>query len=293
MDREEMNMTENKEAERWDLVIEPTSSLFDLHLKEVWKYKDLITLFIKRDFAAQYKQTILGPVWHLVQPILTTAIFLLLFGKIANIPTDGIQPVLFYMSGITIWNYFSACLINTSNTFVINAPIFGKVYFPRLVIPLSVVFSNIIRLGIQFALLLAAMIWYHFNGFPINVGLNWLWIPVLVLLIAGISLGLGIIISSLTTKYRDFAILITFIIQLLMYVTPIGYPMSFLAHSKYKRIIDLNPLTGIVESFRFALFGKGAFDYHGLLYSFGFMVISLFIGLFIFSKVERSFMDIV
>jgi lipopolysaccharide transport system permease protein len=290
---EDVYMSVNKEIENWDLVINPRGSLFDLNLKEVWRYKDLISLFIKRDFAAQYKQTVLGPVWHLVQPLLTTAIFLLLFGKIANIPTDGIQPVLFYMSGITIWNYFSACLTNTSNTFVTNAPIFGKVYFPRLVIPLSVVFSNIIRLGIQFALLLAAMIWYQFNGYPMTISANWLWIPVLVILIAGISLGLGIIISSLTTKYRDFAILITFIIQLLMYVTPIGYPMSFLAHSKYRRIIDLNPLTGIVESFRFALFGKGAFDFHGLLYSFGFMIISLFLGLFIFSKVERSFMDTV
>ena len=286
-------MTENKEKESWDLIIRPRSSLFDLHLREVWHYKDLISLFIKRDFAAQYKQTILGPLWHIIQPILTTAIFLLLFGKIAKIPTDGIQPVLFYMSGITLWNYFSACLTNTSNTFVINAPIFGKVYFPRLVIPLSVVFSNIIRLGIQFSLLLTAMIWYHFNGFPMTITLNWLWIPVLVLMIAGISLGLGIIISSLTTKYRDFVILITFVIQLLMYVTPIGYPMSFLSHSKYRTIIELNPLTGIVESFRFALYGKGAFDYHGLLYSFGFMVVSLFLGILIFTKVERSFMDTV
>ncbi len=164
-------MIENKEKENWDLVIRPQSSLFDLHLKEVWHYKDLIGLFIKRDFAAQYKQTILGPLWHIIQPILTTAIFLLLFGKIARIPTDGIQPVLFYMSGITLWNYFSACLTSTSNTFVINAPIFGKVYFPRLVIPLSIVFSNIIRLGIQFALLIAAMIWYHFNGFPMTINI--------------------------------------------------------------------------------------------------------------------------
>jgi lipopolysaccharide transport system permease protein len=286
-------MKEINEEENWDLVIQPRGSFFDLHLKEVWRYKDLIALFIKRDFAAQYKQTILGPVWHLVQPILTTAIFLLLFGKIANIPTDGIKPVLFYMSGITIWNYFSACLTNTSNTFVLNAPIFGKVYFPRLVIPLSIVFSNIIRLGIQFGLLLAAMIWYHFNGYPMTITVNWLWIPVLVLLVAGIALGLGIIISSLTTKYRDLAILITFIIQLLMYVTPIGYPMSFLNHSKYKHIIEANPLTSIVEAFRYALFGKGTLDLQGLLYSFVFMLVSLLIGLIFFSKVERSFMDTV
>jgi lipopolysaccharide transport system permease protein len=291
--KKKRRMTENTEKEDWDLIIRPRSSFFDLHLREVWNYKDLIGLFIKRDFAAQYKQTILGPVWHVIQPILTTAIFLLLFGKIANIPTDGIQPILFYMSGITLWNYFSACLTSTANTFVVNAPIFGKVYFPRLVIPLSVVFSNIIRLGIQFSLLLAVMIWYHFKGFPITIGMNWLLIPVLILLIAGISLGLGIIVSSLTTKYRDFAILMTFIIQLLMYVTPIGYPMSFLSHSKYKRIIELNPLTGIVESFRYALFGKGSLDLTGLIYSFTFMLVSLILGLLIFTKVERSFMDTV
>ena len=286
-------MTEKKEEEGWDMILSPRSSLFDLHLREVWHYRDLIALFLKRDFAAQYKQTVLGPLWHMIQPLLTTVIFLLIFGKIANIPTDGIQPVLFYMSGITLWNYFSASLTNTSNTFVTNAPIFGKVYFPRLVIPISVVLSNIIRLGIQFGLLLAAMIWYHFNGYPLTISLNWFWIPVLALLIAGISLGLGIIISSLTTKYRDFTILITFIIQLLMYVTPIGYPISVLAHSKYRSIIELNPLTGIVESFRYVLFGKGAMDLHGLMYSFGFMLVSLFVGVLIFSKVERSFMDTV
>ncbi len=286
-------MTKNKEAENWDLVIRSRSSWFDLQLKEIWHYKDLVFLFIKRDFSAQYKQTILGPLWHLVQPILTTAIFLLIFGKIANIPTDGIQPMLFYMSGITLWNYFSACLTSTSNTFVSNAAIFGKVYFPRLVIPISIVMSNIIRLSIQFGLLLIAMIWYQFNGYAIHITINWLLIPVLILLIAGIGLGLGIIISSLTTKYRDLSILIGFIVQLLMYVTPIGYPISFLANSKYRKIIELNPLSGIVESFRYILFGKGAFDLHGLLYSFCFMIVSLFIGLLIFSKVERSFMDTV
>ncbi len=288
-----MTMVIHKKEEDWDLVIKSRSAWFDLQLKEVWRYKDLIALFIKRDFSAQYKQTVLGPLWHIVQPILTTAIFLLIFGKIANIPTDGIKPVLFYMSGITLWNYFSACLTSTSNTFVLNAAIFGKVYFPRLVIPISIVLSNIIRLGIQFGLLLVAMIWYQFNGYLLHITFYWLWIPVLVLLIAGIGLGLGIIISSLTTKYRDFSILITFVVQLLMYVTPIGYSISFLAHSKYKKIIELNPLTGIVESFRYVLFGKGAFDSHGLVYSFGFMTISLLIGVLIFTKVERSFMDTV
>jgi lipopolysaccharide transport system permease protein len=197
------------------------------------------------------------------------------------------------MSGISLWSYFSGCITNTSNTFVINAAIFGKVYFPRLVIPLSVIFSNIIRFGIQFGLLLAGMIWYHFHKFPLQITVNWLWIPVLVSLVAGIGLGLGIIVSSLTTKYRDLSILIKFIVQLLMYVTPIGYPMSFLAHSKFRSLIELNPLTGIMESFRFALFGKGALDIHGLFYSVTFMLVTLIIGLLIFSRVERTFMDTV
>jgi lipopolysaccharide transport system permease protein len=279
--------------EDWDLVIKPQSSLFALHLADIWRYRDLLVLFIKRDFVAQYKQTILGPIWHLVQPILTTLVFLLLFGRIAHIPTDAIQPILFYMSGITLWNYFSICLTNTSNTFVNNASIFGKVYFPRLIIPLSIVLSNLVRLGIQFGLLIATMIWYHFHGYPIQIGLSWLLIPILILLMAGLGLGLGIIISSLTTKYRDLSILMTFIVQLWMYITPVGYPMSYLEHSKYVVYIKLNPLSSLVEAFRFALFHKGAIDGGGLIYSFIFMIASLFIGLLIFSKVERSFMDTV
>jgi lipopolysaccharide transport system permease protein len=282
-----------QDKEEWDIVLQPGASLFDLHLGDLWRYRDLLILFIKRDFIAQYKQTILGPIWHIIQPILTTFVFLLLFGRIAHIPTDDIQPILFYMSGITFWNYFSVCLTNTSNTFINNAAIFGKVYFPRLVIPLSVVLSNLVRLGIQFGLLLATMIWYHFHGFPMHIGLSWLWIPVLILLMAGLGLSLGIIISSLTTKYRDFTILMGFIVQLWMYVTPVGYPMSYLANSKYRLLINLNPLSSIVETFRFALFGKGTIEYHGLLYSFGFMIVTMLIGLLLFSRIERSFMDTV
>jgi lipopolysaccharide transport system permease protein len=279
--------------EHWDLVIKPKASSFDLHLQDIWKYRDLLVLFVKRDFITQYKQTVLGPIWHIIQPVLTTFVFLLIFGRIAHIPTDGIQPVLFYMSGITLWNYFSACLSSTSNTFIVNASIFGKIYFPRLVIPISVVLSNLIRLAIQFGLLILTLIWYSFHGYPVHIGLSLLWIPVLIMLMAGIGLGLGIIISSLTTKYRDLAILMTFIVQLWMYVTPIGYPMSYLQHSKYKLFISINPLSSIVESFRYALFQKGSFDGMGLLYSFIFMLISLFIGLVIFGRIERSFMDTV
>lgn len=284
----------NDTTEHWDLEIKPKASLFDLNLKEVWKYRDLMLLFVRRDFVAQYKQTILGPIWHIVQPILTTIMFLFVFHTVAKIDTDGVEPILFYMSGITVWNYFSACLTATSNTFVANAHIFGKVYFPRLVLPLSVVMSNIVKLGIQFALLLAAMAWFAvFRGLPIEFGINWLLIPVLIVIMAGIGLGLGIIISSLTTKYRDFTVLIGFAVQLLMYATPIAYPLSFLKANGYGALVQWNPLSPIVEGFRYALFGKGTFDALSLGYSVGFMTIVLIIGAVFFSKVERTFMDTV
>jgi lipopolysaccharide transport system permease protein len=289
-----MSMSEESDIMvEWDIVIKPKSSLLDFNLADLWRYRDLLILFVKRDFIAQYKQTILGPIWHLIQPILTTFVFLLLFGRIAHIPTDGIEPVLFYMSGITLWNYFSVCLTSTSNTFVNNVAIFGKVYFPRLVIPLSIVLSNLVRFGIQFGLLFVVMIWFQFHGYPLHFGLSLLWIPFLILVMAGLSLGLGIIISSLTTKYRDLTILLSFIVQLWMYVTPVGYPMSYLENSKYHLLISLNPLTSIVEAFRHVLFGKGNMQTSGLLYSFCFMLFSLLIGLLVFNKVERSFMDTV
>jgi lipopolysaccharide transport system permease protein len=281
-------------SEPWDLVIKPSNSLFDLNLKEIWRYRDLLLLFVKRDFTAQYKQTILGPFWNLIQPILMTLMFLLVFGKIANIPTDGIKPsVLFYMSGITIWNYFSVCLTSTSSTFVTNAPIFGKVYFPRLVMPLSIVISNIVRFGIQFALLLAMMIYFNFAGYPLHLQWSWLLVVPVLLLMGGLGLGLGIIISSMTTKYRDLTVLMTFAIQLYMYATPIAYPLSYLAHSRYKTLIELNPLTPVVELFRYALYGAGTFTTGSILYSTVFMIVSLVIGLLIFTRVERTFMDTV
>ena len=288
-----MNHT-NDTTEQWDLEIKPQASLLDLNFKEVWRYRDLMMLFVRRDFVAQYKQTILGPLWHIIQPVLTTIMFLLVFGKIANIPTDGIEPILFYMSGITIWNYFSTCLTATSNTFIANANIFGKVYFPRLVLPLSIVISNIIKLGIQFGILFLGMVWFAvFRNIPIEFGVNWLLIPVLVTIMAGIGLGLGIIISSLTTKYRDFAVLIGFAIQLLMYATPVAYPLSFLKGKSFAGIIEWNPLSPIVEGFRYALFHKGSFDYLSLGYSALFMIVVLVIGAVYFSKVERTFMDTV
>ena len=287
-----MITTQNKQP-TWDLIIEPKAALLDLNVGEIWQYRDLLWLFVKRDFTAQYKQTILGPLWHFIQPIFTTIVFLMVFGKIANIPTDGIEPVLFYMSGISIWNYFSACLTATSNTFVANAGIFGKVYFPRLVMPLSSVMSNMVKFAIQFILLLAVMGWFGMKQHHFYMGTSWLLIPLLVLMMAGLGLGLGIIISSLTTKYRDFSVLIGFAVQLLMYATPVAYPLSFLKTKSFAAWIAWNPLTPIVEAFRYALFGTGTVDSWGLLYSGGFIVVTLLFGMVIFSKVERTFMDTV
>jgi lipopolysaccharide transport system permease protein len=277
----------------WTEIITPHTGLLDLHLGEVWKYRDLLWLFVKRDFVAQYKQTILGPLWHVLQPLFTTFIFLLLFAKIAKIPSDGIPPILFYMSGITIWNYFANCLTTTSSVFIANASIFGKVYFPRMVLPLSTILSNIVRFCIQFGLLLAMMIWFQFHGYSIDLSINWIWIPFLIILMAGIGLGIGIIASSLTTKYRDLAILLGFTVQLGMYVTPIAYPLSFLQHTGYGKLIAANPLTSVVECFRYCLFGKGTFTLGTILYSIAFMFVVLFFGAIIFNRVEKNFMDTV
>lgn len=279
--------------EQWDLYIKPKRGLFEINFREIWRYRDLLLLLVRRDFAAQYKQTILGPLWHLIQPLLTTIMFLLIFGRIAKIPTDGIHPVLFYMSGITMWNYFSTSLTGTANSFTSNANIFGKVYFPRIIMPMALVLSNLVRFGIQFFLLLVVMTWHHFQGESFDISFNWLWIPVLLAMMAGITLGLGIIFSSLTTKYRDFAVLLTFAVQLGMYATPIVYPMSYIKGSPYEYLIKLNPLTSLIEAFRYALFSKGTFQPEHLLYSFGFMMVVFVIGFLIFNRVEKSFMDTV
>ncbi|HEY6979119.1 MAG TPA: ABC transporter permease [Chitinophagaceae bacterium] len=278
----------------WSEVITPKNHLFDLHLKEVWRYRDLLFLFVKRDFAAQYRQTILGPLWYIIQPVFTTVLFILVFNKIAKIPTDRLPPLLFYMSSITIWNYFAACLNSTSNTFVANAGIFGKVYFPRLVLPLSTVVSNIIKFGIQFCLLLAMILYYAFAKiYTVHAGWHNLLIPVIVIIMAAIGLGLGIIISSLTTKYRDLGILISFGVQLLMYITPVAYPLSFLEQSKYTNFIRWNPLSPLVEGFRYAVLGQGTFDIYFFYYSTLFTAVALLCGVLLFNKVERSFMDTV
>ena len=275
------------------MIIKPRSDLFEINLSEVWRYKDLMWMFVKRDFAAQYKQTVLGPLWHFIQPLFTTLIFVVVFSRIAALSTDGLPPLIFYLSGITIWNYFSSCLIATSNTFVSNAYIFGKVYFPRLVMPLSVVLSNIVKFGIQLLLLIAVMIWYTVNGTEIHTSNSLFFIPLILLMMAGMGLGLGIIISSLTTKYRDFAVLVTFGVQLLMYATPVVFPMSAVKSPDLKLWLSINPLTPLVEAFRYGLLGAGSFDAMQLLYSGIFILLLLIFGLFLFGKVEKTFMDTV
>ena len=283
----------NSMTEKWTEVISPKRSLLDINLKEIWRYRDLIMLFVRRDFVSQYKQTILGPIWLFIQPLFTTLTFFFVFNQIAKIPTDNIDPILFYLSGITLWNYFSDCFNKTSNTFVANAGIFGKVYFPRLATPISIVFSNLIKLGIQILLFLAIMGYQMiFKGAEVNINLHILILPFLIILMAVMGLGLGIIFSALTTKYRDLSFLLTFGIQLLMYATPIIYPLSYTS-GKLHTIISMNPLTPILESFRYAFFSIGSFDWSGLAYTSIFSFGVLFLGIIIFNQVEKSFMDTV
>ncbi len=278
---------------QWTEVIEPKTSLFDLKLKEVWNYRDLLFMFVKRDFTATYKQTILGPLWFFIQPILTTLMFTIVFGKFAGLSSDGQPRMLFYLSGLTIWNYFAECFTKTSNVFTANAGIFGKVYFPRLVTPLSIVVSGLMRLGIQFLLFLC------FYGFFLLKGVdtlhpNWAIVltPVLIVLMAGFALGTGMIFSSLTTKYRDLGFLLAFGVQLLMYATPVIYPVNSLPE-KYKAYVLVNPLSSIVETFRYAFLGSGYFSWNSLLYSAAVMIVLLITGVLVFNKVEKSFMDTV
>jgi lipopolysaccharide transport system permease protein len=279
--------------ETWTEVISPKRSLLEINIKELWRYRDLIMLFVRRDFVATYKQTILGPIWLFLQPLFTTLTFFFVFNQIAKIPTDGIDPILFYLSGITLWNYFSDCFNKTSNTFVANAGIFGKVYFPRLATPISIVISNLIKLGIQVLLFVAILIYQMITkDVQLNVNVYILILPYLIILMAVMGLGLGIIFSALTTKYRDLSFLLTFGIQLLMYATPIIYPLSYTG-GKLHTIISMNPLTPIMESFRYAFFSIGNFDWSGLAFASIFSFVVLFIGIIIFNQVEKSFMDTV
>jgi lipopolysaccharide transport system permease protein len=279
--------------EHWDLIIEPQRSWLDLRLGEVWRYKDLILLFVQRDFVSLYKQTVLGPLWYLIQPLLTTVIFTFIFGNIASLPTDGLPKFLFYMSGTVVWSYFADCLNKTSQTFVNNANLFGKVYFPRLAVPLSILISNMITFAIQFGMFLIFELYFIWQGADIHP--NWLWIllsPVLILMMAGLGLGFGIIISSLTTKYRDLRFLVTFGVQLLMYAAPVIYPVSSVP-TKFQWIILANPMTSIIEAFRYAFLGVGTVQIGQLFYSFVFMLVVMLTGTMIFNRVEQTFMDTV
>ena len=252
-------------------------------------------MFVKRDFVATYKQTVLGPLWFIIQPIFTTIIFTIIFGRLASIPTDNLPPVLFYMCGICCWNYFSESLIKTSNTFTTNSNIFGKVYFPRLIIPLSVVCSNIIKLFIQGLIFILFLIYYYYNGAKVNPNIAILIFPILLFLMAGLGLGFGILISSLSTKYRDFQFLVAFGVQLFMYATPIVYPLS-LAKEKlgaYSWVAFANPMSSIIEAMKYSFLGQGEFSFYHLGYSFMFMILLLLIGLITFNKVEQTFMDTV
>jgi lipopolysaccharide transport system permease protein len=277
---------------QWDLIIRPKRDWKDLQLDDLWRYRELIMLFVWRDFVAYYKQTILGPVWYIIQPLLTTIVFTVIFGNIAGLSTDGLPPFLFYMAGNTIWGYFSACVISNSNTFTGNSAIFGKVYFPRLCVPISVIISNLISFSIRLVMFLFFALYFFFNGSKIS--LNW-WImslPLLILIMAFMGLGLGIIVSSLTTKYRDLQQLVSFGITLLMYATPVIYPLSSIP-STWKWFVLLNPMTPIVEIFRFAFLGTSVISPLWLIYSFSFTLVVLIFGVLIFNQVENTFMDTV
>jgi lipopolysaccharide transport system permease protein len=285
-------MSEIADNNHWDEIIKPKNRLFDIHLGELWRYRDLLMLFVRRDFVSVYKQTILGPSWYLLQALFTTITFTVIFGKVAKLPTDGVPQALFYMAGIVCWGYFSQCLTKTSNTFVNNASIFGKVYFPRMTVPVSIVISNLVGFGVQLLMFIGFLVYYYFQGMPIHLNIALLLFPVLIILMAGMGLGLGIIISSMTTKYRDLQNLIGFGVQLLMYATPVIFPLSFF-NGKLRTLVLLNPMTSIVETFKYAFLGSGTFSWFYLAYSTGFTLVILFIGVILFNKVERSFMDTV
>jgi lipopolysaccharide transport system permease protein len=273
-------------------VISPKKSLFEFKFAEIWLYRELLMIFIKRDITVTYKQTIMGPLWFIIQPLLTTFMFLMVFGKMAGISTGGVPPILFYMGGITIWNYFSDSLRLTSDTFIKNSNLFGKVYFPRIITPLSVVASNLVKFGIQFILFLGIYFYYLLSGSNVFPNATLFLLPVYLIILAIMALGFGLIISAMTTKYRDLSFLIQFGIQLWMYVTPVIYPISKIP-SKYQYIIIANPVSSIVEGFKYSFTGIGTFSFSGLLYSGVFTCIILFLGIAIFNRTEKTFMDTV
>lgn len=290
-----------QESGQWTTVIKPKNNLFEVNLKEIWQYRDLISLFIKRNIITQYKQTVLGPVWFVVQPALTVIMYMIVFGGIAGIPTDGVPRPLFYLAGTCMWQYFADCLTKTSNTFVTNAGLFGKVYFPRMAVPVSNIISGLVRFGIQLSFFLIVYVVYSIFDQSCQASLNWyaFLAPVLVFLLAALSLGFGILISAMTTKYRDLQVLFSFIVQLWMYATPIVYPLSRTSSMRWcgipvHTLMCLNPVTPIIEAFKYGFLNCGTFvGWRWLIYSFIFTVVLLTVGVVVFNKVQKSFMDTV
>ncbi|MDX6182225.1 ABC transporter permease [Flavobacterium sp. Fl-77] len=288
-----MNNSENNPS--WLFEITPKNNFFSLNFKEIWQYRDLLFLFVKRDVITVYKQTVLGPLWYLIQPLFTSVTFTIIFNNVAGIKTGGIPPFLFNLAGITVWNYFTACLTGTSDTFKANASIFGKVYFPRIITPLSIVISNLIKFGIQFLIFIAFYIYHYIVGYDLVLNGYLVFFPVLIAIMGILGLGLGMLISSMVTKYRDFSHLIGFGIQLLMYLSAVMYPMQLLKQKlpKLGWLVEYNPLAYIIETSRYMLLNVGNVSVMGLIYTFIVTVILFFIGLLIFNKTEKSFIDTV
>lgn len=278
---------------KFTLVIKPYQKLWQINLNELWRYRDLMTLFVKRNIIVQYKQTVLGPLWFIIQPLLTVIMNMVVFGGIAKMSTDGVPQALFYLSGNVCWLYFSACLNGTSSTFTSNKNIFGKVYFPRLIVPFATVISNLVKFGVQILLLLFVYLYFIFTGTDVAPNWTFIFLPIYILMLAGLGLGFGIIVSSLTTKYRDLSILFSFIVQLWMYATPIVYPLSMVQNGQLRTLMLLNPVTSIIEAFKYSTLNQGFFSWGALGYSFTFMCILLTLGVVIFNRVQRSFMDTV
>ncbi|AMC10160.1 ABC transporter permease [Lutibacter profundi] len=282
-------------TENWLFEITPKNKLFNLNLKEVWQYRDLLMLFVKRDVVTLYKQTILGPLWYLIQPLFTSIIFTIIFNKIAGIDTGNIPPFLFNLAGVTSWNYFRECLTATSDTFKKNASLFGKVYFPRIIMPMSIVISNLLKFGIQLGVFIGFYLYYVYNGYQIAPNSFVLVYPLLIIIMGMLGLGLGMIISSMVTKYRDLTFLVGFGVQLLMYVSAVMYPISLVKEklSTYSWIVEYNPMAHIIETSRIMLLNDGEFDFYGILYSVIITIVIFFVGLLIFNRTEKSFIDTV
>ena len=285
----------NTKDDDWLYTISSKRKLIDFNFSEIWRYRDLLFLFVKRDVVTVYKQTILGPLWYLIQPLFTALTFTLIFNKVANIETGTVPPFLFNLAGISIWNYFNTCLTATSDTFTSNAAIFGKVYFPRIIVPLSIIISNLIKFGIQLLIFIAFYIFYYLNGADIQVTDSILFFPFIVILMGLLGLGIGMLISSMVTKYRDLKFLVGFGVQLLMYVSAVMYPLALMREKlpKIAWIVEYNPLAYIIETARYMLLGTGTFSWYGILYTVGVTLVILMLGIVIFNRTEKTFIDTV